>query len=65
MTTIQKLTTLLIKTQQDKRITIVKHPTNLKQMIEQKDMTFDHDFCYSFSFSSSLFFRREEIRGKG
>ena len=28
--------------------------------IEQKGMTFDHDFCFSFSFSSSLFFRREE-----
>ena len=25
-------------------------------MIDQKGMTFDHDFCYSFSFSSSLFF---------
>ena len=24
--------------------------------IEQKGMTFDHDFCYSFSFSSYLFF---------
>ena len=31
--------------------------------IEQKGMTLDHDFCYSFSFSSSLFFmgkRNEE-----
>ena len=27
-------------------------------MINQKDMTFDDDFCYSFSFSSSLFFLR-------
>ena len=35
-----------------------------KLLIEQKDMTFDHDICYSFSFSSSLFFRREEKRGK-
>ena len=25
--------------------------------IEQKGITFDHEFCYSFSFSSSLFFR--------
>ena len=33
-------------------------------MIEQKGMTFDHDFCYSFSFYSSLFFMREEKRGK-
>ena len=32
--------------------------------IEQKGMPFDHDFCYSFSFSSSLFFIREEKRGK-
>ena len=31
----------------------------LKQGIEQKDMTFDHDFCYSFSFSSSPCFRSE------
>ena len=33
-------------------------------VIEQKGMTFDHNFCHSFSFSSSLFFRREEKRGK-
>ena len=33
--------------------------------IEQKGMTFDHDFCYSFSFSSPpSFFVREKIRGK-
>ena len=35
-----------------------------QKWIEQKGMTFDHDFCYSFYFSSSLFFRREEKRGK-
>ena len=32
--------------------------------IKQKGITFDHDFCYSFSFFSSLFFsggmRKEE-----
>ena len=27
-------------------------------------MTLDHDFANSFTFSSSLFFRREEILGK-
>ena len=32
-------------------------------MIEQKGMTKKHDFCYSFSFSSSPFFRREK-KGK-
>ena len=32
--------------------------------IEQKSMTFDHDFCYSFSFSSSLFFKEGRERGK-
>ena len=31
---------------------------------KQKGMTFDHDFCYSFSFVLSSFFRREEKRGK-
>ena len=34
------------------------------RMIEQEGMTFDHDFCYSFSFSSSLFFRRKEKTGR-
>ena len=32
-------------------------------LIKQKGMTFDHDFCYSFSFYSSLFLggkRKEE-----
>ena len=33
-------------------------------MIEQKGMTFDHEFAYSFSFSSYLFFWREEKRAK-
>ena len=32
--------------------------------IEQKGMTFDHDFCYLFSFSSSLFYKEGEERGK-
>ena len=32
--------------------------------IEQKGMTFDHHFSNSFSFSYSLFFRREENSGK-
>ena len=33
-------------------------------VIEQKGMTFDHDFCYSFSFSSSLSFYEGRERGK-
>ena len=28
----------------------------IPHMIEQKGMTFDQDFCYLFSFSSSFFF---------
>ena len=32
--------------------------------IEQKGMTFDHDFCYLFSFSSSLFFYEGREKGK-
>ena len=36
----------------------------LKYEIEQKGMTFDHDFCYSFSFSSSLFFKEGREKGK-
>ena len=32
-------------------------------MIEQKDMTFDHDFCYSFPIFSSLL--KKEGRRKG
>ena len=31
--------------------------------IEQKGMTFDHDFCYSFSFSSSLLFLGGKRKG--
>jgi hypothetical protein len=27
-------------------------------------MTFDHDFCYSFSFTSSLFFSEGREKGK-
>ena len=33
-------------------------------MIEQKGMTVDHDFCYSFSFSSSIFTLRKEKKEK-
>ena len=32
--------------------------------IEQKGMTFDHNFCYSFSFLLPSFFMREEKRGR-
>ena len=32
--------------------------------IEQKGMTFDHDFCYSFSLSSSQFFLEGREKGK-
>ena len=32
--------------------------------IEQKGMTFDHDFYYLFPFSSSLFFSKEREKGK-
>jgi len=32
--------------------------------IEQKGMTFDQDFCYSFSFSSSLFFLGGKRKGE-
>ena len=37
------------------------------ERIEQKGMTFDHDFCYSFYFSSSLFLggkRKGEINNQ-
>ena len=33
-------------------------------MIEQKSMALDHDFCYPFSFSSSLFFLGGKRKGK-
>ena len=38
-----------------------RFPSAIK-LIEQKGMTFDHDFCYSFSFSSSPFFRGKNKR---
>ena len=37
---------------------------NIFERIEQKGMTFDHDFWYSFSFSSSLFFLGGKIKGE-
>ena len=37
---------------------------NQKQGIEQKGMTLDHDFCYSFSFSSFLYFKEGREKGK-
>ena len=33
-------------------------------LIKQKGMTFDHEFCYSFSFSSSLFFLGGKRKGE-
>jgi hypothetical protein len=33
-------------------------------MIKQKGMTFDNDFCYSLSFSSSLFYLAGKKKGK-
>ena len=38
--------------------------SNMFLKIEQKGMTFEHDFCYSFSFSSSLFFLEGREKGK-
>ena len=35
-----------------------------QDVIELKGMTFDHDFCYSLSFSSSLFFSKGREKGK-
>ena len=35
-----------------------------QNMIELKGMTFDHSFCYSFSFSSSLFFIGGKRKGE-
>ena len=34
------------------------------EMIEQKGMPFDHDICYPFSFSSSLFFEEGKEKDK-
>ena len=43
----------------------VKHLSfNLFDKIDQKGMNFDHDFCYSFSFSSSLFFLGGKRKGE-
>ena len=36
----------------------------LREKIGQNGITLDLDFCYSFYFSSSLFFRRGEKKGK-
>ena len=33
----------------------------IPQRFEQKGMTFDHDFCFSFSFCSSLFYLGKRI----
>ena len=38
--------------------------TNQVELIEQKGMTFDHDFCYSFSFSYSFFLKKEREKGE-
>ena len=36
------------------------HLNEVKEKVKQKGMNFDHEICYSFSFCSFLFFRREE-----
>ena len=37
---------------------------HISNRIEQKGLTFDHDFCYSFSFSFPLIFKEGRKKGK-
>ena len=40
------------------------HSAVLVKKIEQKGMTFDHEFCNLLSFSASLFFKGGERKGE-
>ena len=40
------------------------HPHIFVNLIKRKAMTFDHDFCFLFSFSSSLFFLGRNRKGE-
>ena len=49
---------------QNKKSTNPMEMMLFRERIEQKGMTFDHDFCYSFLFSSSLFLKKGREKGK-
>ena len=48
----------------NKSLLLKKFIINTQLGIMQKGMTFDHHFCYSFSFSFSLFFLRREEKSE-